>query len=89
MFLRYFISRAASLDAQEAFVGVSFFVGAANGFVVLWTYSGTSLERESGQAAFNWHNKDVFAAILFSHVAFRLVQFVITATDVAWLLTVQ
>lgn len=87
--LGYQVSRSAPLDAEEAFVGVSFVVGAADGFVVLWTYSGTSFEGEGGEAALNWHNKDVLAAIVFAHVTLGLVQLVITAADVAWLLTVQ
>lgn len=89
MFFGDEISRATSLDAQEALVGVGFVVGAANGFVVLRAYSGAALECEGGEASLDWHNKYVLATVLLSHVTIRLVQFVITAANVAWLLTVQ
>lgn len=89
MLLRYQVSRSTALHAQEAFVRVGLVVGAADRLVVLRAYSGATFEGESSQAPLNWHNENVFAAILLSHVTFRLVQFVITATDVAGLLTVQ
>lgn len=87
--LRYQISCATSLDAQEALIRVGFVIGATDRFVVLRADSSTSFEGECSQAALNWHDENMFTAIVLSHVTLGLVQFVITAADVAWLLTVQ
>lgn len=82
------ISCAAFLDAEEAFVGVGFCVAAADRFELLRADFGASLECERGQTAFHRHNEHVFAAVLFPHMAFAAIQFVVGAADERWRLLI-
>lgn len=75
---------SAFFDAEEAFVGVCLLIAAAHRFEFLWAYLGASFECECGQTAFHWHNEHVFAAILFAHMAFGTIQFVVGSANKRW-----
>lgn len=75
------ISRSTILDGQEAFVGIGFVVGTAHRLEVLWTHSGASLECERGQAALHRRDKHVLTAILFTHMAFASIKFIVRSTN--------
>lgn len=79
------IGRSAALDAQEAFIRIGFAIAATDWFVILRTHFVTSLELERRQASFDWHNEHVSAAILFAHVAFAAIEFVVRAAyKIGW-----
>lgn len=71
---------SAVLDLQEAVVQIRFVITAAHGLEFPGTDAGTSLQLESGQAAFQWHNEHMLATVLLSHVALGFVQIVIRST---------
>lgn len=71
--------RSAILDAQEAFVGVGFVVGAADRLKVLWAHAGASLESERGQTPFHRHHVHVLAAVLLAHRALAAIELVVRA----------
>lgn len=79
--LRNQIPRSTAFDAQEAFVRVGFTVATANWFVVLLTNSVAAFKGESRQTSLEGNDENVFAAIVLSHLTFRLVQSVIAATN--------